>query len=159
MLKSPALDRGVRVRRVPSMKKLLLALLVGTLLIGCGGDEVAESEQESDKRKDFTGTWSSYRWQTTLVMEQNGSSLVGTYQQLHEGSTRRGRIEGSVDGQKSILKWWEWDHTNQGTSFDEANGWGHAEFFLSEDGDSIRGKYTNGDAEWLEGWDFVRKSR
>ncbi len=47
----PSLDRGVRVRRVPSMKKLLLALLVGTLLGGCGGEEerdVQEAGVEQD---------------------------------------------------------------------------------------------------------------
>ncbi len=47
----PALDRGVRGRRVPSMKQILLALLVGMLLSGCGDDNASKREVKELRKR------------------------------------------------------------------------------------------------------------
>ena len=52
MMPLAQLNRGVRVRRVGGVKRLLSLLAVGTLLSGCGGEEEKASKQDFDDLAD-----------------------------------------------------------------------------------------------------------
>jgi hypothetical protein len=92
-------------------------------------------------RGTFAGTWQSTYGEMQLTV--NGSRVTGTY------TSGGGEIVGVVSGDTMTFRWYE-------TSRDQG---GSGVFWLSEDGDSFTGEWTNDGSEGVSSWSGTRISR
>ncbi len=137
--------KGACIRNIRSYLMGILLIILAFGLIACS----------AGRSKSFSGTWESPEW-GTLEMEQKGSNIVGTYEYPSTAGRMYGQIEGTVDGDRLNVRWWQ--STVKGIPYAEAPERGDAYFILAEDGDHISGRWRGeNEQEWTGTWNFVRK--
>ena len=103
-----ALDHNVYRSRVGVMKKLLLALLVGTLLVGCGSESSSNrkdrgSDSSSDhtsEEKQLIGEWKgtdSTGSTASMIFNDDGSAIFIEGRKVMDGAAIGGSVTWELD--------------------------------------------------------------
>lgn len=122
----------------------LSILLLGCCLaaLGCGGNKIAIQAGPMPTGGRFSGTWHSPRY-GDLQLSQSGNTAFGSY----VGDERRGRLEGTVEGDLLRFRWTEKRELVQGHPT-KLEGHGYFRYIIGNDGRHyILGEWGVGEAD------------
>jgi len=118
------------------------------ILLACTASEAALN---------FDGTWTSPDW-GTMTLKQKGDHVSGFYTYTAVSGQQYGQIEGTVEEQTLVCRWWQ--SATPGTGYQEAAQRGEAYLTLTKDGDHIQGKWrAEGTTGWAGAWNMRRKGK
>ncbi len=132
-----------------------IVLGAGLAIAGCGGGGVNIPEGPMPEGGSFTGVWHSPQY-GEMHMVQTGSNVVGEYTK----DERRGRIQGTVQGNVMRFEWSEERELVAGRPI-TTRGRGYFRYAIGDDGDHyIRGEWGH-DNNMAGGgpWNAVRDRR
>jgi len=137
------------------MRSTIRMALVAALAFGCGGSGVSIAEGPMPEGGSFTGVWHSPQY-GEMHMVQTGSSVVGEYTK----DERRGRIQGTVQGNVLRFEWSEQRELVAGRPI-TTRGRGYFRYAIGEDGDHyIQGEWGHDNNMTGGGpWNAVRDRR
>lgn len=136
-----------------SAKHILAALVLGAIL-GCGGSQKPKAGPLPQGAA-FYGVWQSPQY-GNMHLCQSGKKVIGDYVK-HE---RRGRIQGTVDGDLLTFQWEDHRELVQGVP-QERRGQGYFRIEIGEDGDQyLKGEWGMDDEMSGGGpWNAVKLRR
>lgn len=125
------------------------------LIAGCGGSSVNIPEGPMPQGGSFTGVWHSPQY-GEMHMVQTGSAVVGEYTK----DERRGRIQGTVQGNVMRFEWSEQRELVSGRPI-TTRGRGYFRYAIGDDGDHyIQGEWGHdGNVAGGGPWNAVRDRR
>jgi len=126
------------------------------MVLGCGGGDLADvSPGPMPQGGSFTGVWFSPQY-GEMHMIQNGGSVIGEYTK----DERRGRIQGTVEGDVLRFEWDERRELVQGLP-STTRGRGYFRYAIGQDGHhNVLGEWGHDDAEVGGGpWNAVKSRR
>lgn len=130
------------------------AAVLALILVGCGGggSRASVSPGAMPSGGNFTGVWFSPQY-GEMHMVQTGSQVVGEYTK----DERRGRLQGTVQGDLMRFQWEEQREMVQGRPL-VTRGRGYFQYSIGPDGDHyIQGEWGHDDNELGGGpWNGVK---
>ncbi len=141
-----------RVSKVVTYVTKTNKYVVGIALVALMFSLLACSAAQSSRS--FTGSWDSEEW-GVLDLQQTDNRVVGTYVYLSTEGQMYGQVEGSLDGNRLDLTWWE--STEPAVTYEESFTRGGGYLILAEDGRSVSGAWEAYSIEESTGeWTFTR---
>ena len=102
----------------------------------------------------MTGTWESPVY-GILRLKQNGDTFAGGYEYSHKLGHRFGQMKGEFINNSFVFHWWE--DPKRAVSYEDAELHGEGYFVLSQDGNTLEGKWRReGKSEWETTWVYKR---